>query len=134
MRKILIIAALCLCATSASAQEPAPAQPAAPDAKQAERDRKEREKQDAKAVKKEGEYYSVEVSADANFLLRIDKILKATAQGGCNCGENRPPIFQGRDGGSEGGANLEIVEVEVCDLICDDVDFGRESGSPSAYE
>lgn len=50
MRKILIIAALCLCATSASAQEPARAQPAAPDAKQAERDRKEREKQDAKAA------------------------------------------------------------------------------------
>ncbi|MBA3356149.1 MAG: DUF4440 domain-containing protein [Pyrinomonadaceae bacterium] len=50
MRKILIIAVLCLCATSASAQEPTPAQPAAPDAKQAERDRKEREKQDAKAA------------------------------------------------------------------------------------
>ncbi|MCA1574069.1 MAG: DUF4440 domain-containing protein [Acidobacteria bacterium] len=50
MRKLLIIAALCLCATSASAQEPTPAQPAAPDAKQAERERKEREKQDAKAA------------------------------------------------------------------------------------
>jgi len=50
MRRILIIAALCLCVSSASAQEPTPTQPAAPDAKQAERDRKEREKQEAKAA------------------------------------------------------------------------------------
>jgi ketosteroid isomerase-like protein len=55
MRKILIIAALCLCAAPAAAQEPtptqSPAQPAAQDAKTAERERKEREKQEAKAAK-----------------------------------------------------------------------------------
>ena len=55
MRKILIIAALCLCAAPAAAQEPtptqSPAQPAAQDAKQAERERLEREKQEAKAAK-----------------------------------------------------------------------------------
>jgi uncharacterized protein (TIGR02246 family) len=55
MRKILIIAALCLCAAPAAAQDPtptqSPAQPAAQDAKQAERERKEREKQEAKAAK-----------------------------------------------------------------------------------
>ena len=55
MRKILVIAALCLWATGASAQEPtptqSPAQPATQDAKQAERERKEREKQEAKAAK-----------------------------------------------------------------------------------
>ncbi len=55
MRKILIIAALCLCAAPAAAQEPtptqSPAQPATQDAKQAERERKEREKQEAKAAK-----------------------------------------------------------------------------------
>jgi ketosteroid isomerase-like protein len=55
MRKILIIAALCLCAAPAAAQDPtptqSPAQPAAQDAKTAERERKEREKQEAKAAK-----------------------------------------------------------------------------------
>jgi ketosteroid isomerase-like protein len=55
MRKILIIAALCLCAAPAAAQEPtptqSPAQPAAQDAKTAERERKEREKQEARAAK-----------------------------------------------------------------------------------
>jgi ketosteroid isomerase-like protein len=55
MRRILVIAALCLCAAPAGAQEPtptqSPAQPAAQDAKQAERERKEREKQEAKAAK-----------------------------------------------------------------------------------
>jgi ketosteroid isomerase-like protein len=55
MRRILVIAALCLYATSVAAQEPtpmpSPAQPATQDAKQAERERKEREKQEAKAAK-----------------------------------------------------------------------------------
>jgi ketosteroid isomerase-like protein len=55
MRKILIIAALCLCAAPAAAQEPtptqSPAQPAAQDAKTAERERKEREKEEARAAK-----------------------------------------------------------------------------------
>ena len=53
MRRILAIAALCLCATPAAAQEPtptqSPARPVTQDATQAERDRKEREKQGAKA-------------------------------------------------------------------------------------
>jgi ketosteroid isomerase-like protein len=65
MRRILVIAALCLCAAPAAAQQPTPAQPTTPaqpmnpaqptpaqpstrDAKQADRDRKEREKQQAK--------------------------------------------------------------------------------------
>ena len=55
MRKFIVIAALCLCATLAVAQEPtptqSPAQPATQDAKQAEHERKEREKQEAKAAK-----------------------------------------------------------------------------------
>jgi ketosteroid isomerase-like protein len=55
MRRFLILAAMCLLATSASAQEPtptqSPAQPATQDAKQAERERKEQEKQEAKAAK-----------------------------------------------------------------------------------
>jgi ketosteroid isomerase-like protein len=54
MRRFLILAAMCLWATSASGQEPtptqSPAQPATQDAKQAERERKEREKQEAKAA------------------------------------------------------------------------------------
>jgi len=52
MRRILAIAALCLCAAPAAAQQPtpakSPAQPATQDAKQAERERKEREKQEAR--------------------------------------------------------------------------------------
>jgi hypothetical protein len=55
MRKILVIVALCLCATARAAQEPTPTQnptqPATQDAKQAEGERKEREKQEAKAAK-----------------------------------------------------------------------------------
>ncbi len=79
MRKILIITALCLCATSASAQEPTTAQPAAPDAKQAERDRKEREKQDAKAANEKAKQ-DARAAKEAEHKAKEDAKAAATSQ------------------------------------------------------
>lgn len=76
---------------------------------------------DVRAVEKHGEHYSVEVSADAHVLLRIDKVLKATVQPSCNCGGNRSPILQQRGSGQQGGTTIDIGDVEVCDLVCGDI-------------
>lgn len=76
---------------------------------------------DVLAVKKRGEYYSVEVSSDANFLLRIDKVMKATTQRDRGCGGIRPPMRQARHDRKDGAAGIEIDEVEVCDLVCGEI-------------
>jgi hypothetical protein len=76
---------------------------------------------DVRAVEKQGEHYSVEVSADTHVLLRIDKLLKATVERGCVRGESPSPTMQKRDGG---GPDIELVVVEVCDLVCGDVVLG----------
>jgi hypothetical protein len=77
MRRILVIAALCLCATSGAAQEPtptqSPAQPATQDAKQAERERKEKEKQEAKAAKEKAKQ-------DAKAAKEAEKAAQATGE------------------------------------------------------
>jgi hypothetical protein len=76
---------------------------------------------DVRAVEKQGEHYSVEVSADAHFLPRIDKVLKATVERGCDRGESPSPTMQQRDGG---GPPIVIGTIEVCDLVCGDVVLG----------
>ena len=59
---------------------------------------------DVRAVEKQGEHYSVAVSADTYVLLRIDKLLKATPQ--------------------QGGDTIVIGPVTVCDIVCGDVVIG----------
>lgn len=73
---------------------------------------------DVRAVEKQGEHYSVEVSADAHVLLRIDKLLKATVERSCDCGESPSPTMQKRDGG---GPTIEIGQIEVCKHVCGEV-------------
>lgn len=82
---------------------------------------------DIRGVTKDGDYYNVEVSADANVLVRLDKVVKAAAQHGCRCDPSgagthhthtRPQIV-----------DIEIGPITVCDLLCADVviDNGRQS-------
>jgi ketosteroid isomerase-like protein len=78
MRRILVIAVLCVCATYVAAQEPtptpSPVQPATQDAKQAERERKEREKQEAKAAKEKAKQ-------DAKTAKEAEKAAQSQATG-----------------------------------------------------
>src|SRR5262245_435932 len=76
-----------------------------------------------RAVTKEGDVYRVEVSAESNFLLRLEKVMKATVNDGCGNKKNHPPRSLARDAGSgddEGDIVLEIGPVTVCDLVCGD--------------
>jgi hypothetical protein len=52
---------------------------------------------DVREVQKEGSTYSVGVSVEANVLVRIDKLLKATPQPGDVRGRRRPVIAQQKD-------------------------------------
>jgi hypothetical protein len=80
---------------------------------------------DVRAVMKDGEDYSVEVSSEANVLLRIEKSLKATVQPDCGCGEQHQhgrTLRRGRVG-------LEIGSITVCQMLCATVviDNGKQS-------
>jgi hypothetical protein len=72
---------------------------------------------DVRDVEKQGEHYSVAVSADAHVLLRIDKLLKATVEGGCGCGGSTSTTSQKQ---SPGGPTIELEVIEVCKLVCGD--------------
>lgn len=76
---------------------------------------------DVREVKKDGEHYNVEVSADAHVLLRIDKILKATVHHGCHVGDNRVPVQEKHDTGQERRPTVEIYDIVVCDVVCGDI-------------
>lgn len=79
-----------------------------------------------RGVRKDGDYYLVEVSSQSNVLLRIEKPMKATMERGCGCTHDagaRP-----RRGGRPG----PIIDIEIgpvqC-LLCADVviDNGKQS-------
>jgi hypothetical protein len=85
--------------------------------------------QDVRAVKKKGRRYAVEVSSDANVLVRIEKAVKAKprrhqprreGQAQCRCGEGHGAprtIRQEEEGGqSSGPLTLEIGTacIDVC--------------------
>ena len=77
---------------------------------------------DVRAVERDGDRYSVEVSSEANVLLRIEKTLKATVQGHCGCREQHPPP-------NKQAEDIVIGPITICDLLCGDivVDNGRQS-------
>jgi hypothetical protein len=82
---------------------------------------------DIRTVGKDGDYYLVEVSSEANVLLRIEKSLKATMERGCGC-THHAGGHQRRSGGrGERPIDLEIGPV-TC-LLCTEVaiDNGKQS-------
>src|SRR5690349_20774947 len=82
---------------------------------------------DVRTVTKNDDHYAVEVSSEANVLLRIEKTLQAVVQPHCRCGDRHigpaPPAMQSRR------RELEIGPITVCDLLCGDVviDTGTQS-------
>ena len=82
---------------------------------------------DVRAVTKDGNGYSVEVSSEANVLLRIEKTLKSTVQPDCGCREHHPSAQ--RTGSRGPFTDIEIGPVTICDLLCADVvvDNGKQS-------
>jgi hypothetical protein len=83
---------------------------------------------DIRAVTKDGDHYNVEVSSEANVLLRIEKPLKATVQPECGCDENDARTRQTRSR-RETDIDLEIGPITICELLCADivVDNGKQS-------
>ena len=73
---------------------------------------------DVRAVTKDHDRYAVEVSSEANVLLRIEKTLKAVVQPDCRCGDRHsgtsPRAVRSR-------IDLEIGPITICDLLCADV-------------
>ncbi len=82
---------------------------------------------DVRAVTKDGDGYSVEVSSEANVLLRIEKTLKSTVQPDCGCREHHARAHRTRT--REPISDIEIGPVTICDLLCADivVDNGKQS-------
>jgi hypothetical protein len=80
---------------------------------------------DVRAVTKDADGYSVEVSSEANVLLRIEKTLKAIVQPDCGCREQPPPA----DRTLSRERDVVVVVGEVCELLCGDVviDNGKQS-------
>jgi hypothetical protein len=85
---------------------------------------------DIRAVTKDGDHYNVEISSEANVLLRIEKPLKATVQPDCGCDEHDTPTHQTRSR-RKPAIDLEIGPITVCELLCADivVDNGKQSVS-----
>lgn len=74
---------------------------------------------DVRDVNKHGDDYNVAVSAYANFLFRVEKVLKATVERGK--GGGRPPLkMEESEAGAGPITDIEIGPVEVCELICFD--------------
>jgi hypothetical protein len=69
---------------------------------------------DIRSVEKVGEHYRVEVSAESHFLLRIDKVMKATATDDCGCKKDLP------SGSTSTGvvARDKLTVWEICQRIC----------------
>ena len=76
---------------------------------------------DVRSVQKDGEIYDVEVRSDAHFLLRIDKLFKATVYAREE-GKHGTPVAAKHETGSKGPiVDIDIGDIEVCELICGDV-------------
>ena len=83
---------------------------------------------DIRTVTREGEHYNVEVSSEANVLLRIEKPVKAAIHPKCGCKRGEPAPGQTRSRKSE-DIDLDFEIISICDLICVDVvvDNGKQS-------
>ncbi len=75
---------------------------------------------DVREVSRHGDDYNVAVSADANFLFRVEKVVKATVGHCCKGGSKGPVKMKQSDGGAGPITDIDIGPVEVCDLICFD--------------
>jgi hypothetical protein len=69
---------------------------------------------DIRSVEKVGEHYRVEVSAESHFLLRIDKVMKATPSDDCGCRKDLPPSTTHTDV----VARDKLTVWEICQRIC----------------
>ena len=80
---------------------------------------------DIHAVSKDGDHYLVQVSSQANVLLRIEKSLKAAVERGCGCTHHTGGQQTRRRG--RGDIGLEIGPVQC--LLCTEVaiDNGKQS-------
>jgi hypothetical protein len=81
---------------------------------------------DVRAVTKAADRYVVEVSSEANVLLRIEKTLKAVMQPDCRCGDRQSGTLPYA---MRPTRDVEVGPIEVCDLLCADVvvDTGTQS-------
>ncbi len=71
------------------------------------------------SVEKDGEKYAVDISADAYFSLRMEKLFKATP---CSCGgDGHSPPVASQEHPAGPIIDLEIGPIEVCELVCGDV-------------
>jgi hypothetical protein len=79
---------------------------------------------DIRTVSKDGDHYLVEVSSQANVLLRIEKTLKATVERGCGCRHHA-----GGQQRRRGGRRIELEIGPVTCLLCTEVaiDNGKQS-------
>ncbi len=66
-------------------------------------------------VKKDDDGYSVNVSAEAHFLVRIEKLLKATPSGGSGDSHGEAPSTQQR---RKPIIDIDIGPIQICDLVC----------------
>jgi hypothetical protein len=82
---------------------------------------------DIRTVSKDGDYYLVEVSSEANVLLRIEKSLKATVERGCGCTHHAGGHQRRRGGRGERPIELEIgpVTCHLCTEVA--IDNGKQS-------
>lgn len=69
---------------------------------------------DIRSVERVGEHYRVEVSAASHFLLRIDKVMKATVSDDCGCGKDQPPSTMPTDAVTRDRKTVW----EICQRIC----------------
>ena len=82
--------------------------------------------EDVRAVTKDGDHYRVEVSSEANVLLRIEKAVKARLQRDCGCDGSRGSTYASRE---ERGGGVTLGLGTVCLVLCADVvvDTGKQS-------
>lgn len=75
---------------------------------------------DIRDVNRHGDDYNVAVSADANFLFRVEKVLKAAVGHDCKGGGKGPLKMEESEGGAGPVTDIVIGPIEVCDYICFD--------------
>lgn len=75
---------------------------------------------DIRSVEKVGELYRVEVSAESHFLLRVDKVMKATVTDDCGCGKEQSPSATR----TEVVAREKLTVWEFCQRICASITIG----------
>ena len=70
-------------------------------------------------VERDEDKFAVDISADAHFALRIEKLFKATP---CNCrGDGHTPPVASQEHPTGPNIDIEIGPIEVCEIVCGDV-------------